>query len=334
MDTDRILSLTDPFHEAALEPGFWPEALAQLGDAFGGASALLATNHHDGGPHLLEASRCDRDLFARFAAEHGSAEENDYIRQLNAMRAGEVLWRQAVVPDHAWMADPIYRNFLRPQQLWDGLVTPLVKDTAGYAVVGLYRARAFEDGETALLRAIAPHLQRALRVATRLGALRDRLGASLTALDALAPGIVLADKAGRVLHANAAARAILAEADGLALARGGALRTARTAEASALARLIAGAAAVALRRDGLATAAGERAADGGGALALPRPSGRAALSVLVAPLRRAASAGGWGSRAPPPRRSSSCRIRSCGRCPRRRWSGGCTTCRRPRPSWS
>ncbi|TDH58862.1 hypothetical protein E2C06_30265, partial [Dankookia rubra] len=233
MDTDRVLSLTDPFHEAALEPGLWPRALARLGDAFGGASALLAANRHDIGPFLLEAARCDPELFARFAAEHGSAEENGYIRRLNAMRSGEVLWRRAVVQDRAWASDPIYRKFLRPQQLWDGLVTPLVKDPGGYAVVGLYRARAFEEGETALLRAIAPHLQRALQVATRLGALRDRLEAGLAALDVLAPGIVLADKAGRVLHANAAARAILGEADGLALGRGGALRTARGAEAAA-----------------------------------------------------------------------------------------------------
>ena len=94
----------------------------------------------------------------------------------------------------------------------------------------------------------------------------------MEALDRLAHGILVTDQSGRIMLANCAAEAILAEADGIGSGRSG-LFTAITAQTSELRRMIAQAAGVACRKAV------------GGALTLDRPSLKRSYQVLVSPLR-------------------------------------------------
>jgi DNA-binding CsgD family transcriptional regulator len=91
--------------------------------------------------------------------------------------------------------------------------------------------------------------------------------AAYQALDAVSQATVLLDRGGRMVHANAAAEALLRAADGIAARRGG----------------LVGATAAATAQLGALIAAASRPPRITGALRLPRPSGKPALAVVAMP---------------------------------------------------
>jgi DNA-binding CsgD family transcriptional regulator len=114
-----------------------------------------------------------------------------------------------------------------------------------------------------------PHLRQSVRIARRVTLAERERRALGDAADRLAIAVILVDGTGAVAYRNRAAEALLAERDGLALARGG-LRAASMSDQAALGRALSRA-----LEDGI-----------GADLTLARPSGRRPLSVAVCPLRR------------------------------------------------
>jgi DNA-binding CsgD family transcriptional regulator len=141
------------------------------------------------------------------------------------------------------------------------------------AVLRNFRQGPFGDREVTTLKRLVPHLQRAARLHLRMDEMRVQSQTVEAALDRLPFGVVIADATGRALSVNRAAAEMAAANDGLLL-RDGRLTTARTEETAALTRHVAEAIRTAGRRNG----------HGGGALLVPRPSGRRPFALLIAPL--------------------------------------------------
>jgi DNA-binding CsgD family transcriptional regulator len=176
------------------------------------------------------------------------------------------------VPKHELLRSRIYNEWASPQGFHAviGVVTALGPDAVGG--LSLTRSRSagdFEPDETALMRAMAPHLVRAVEISRRIGVLEGRCRLAEALLDAAAEPVVIVDVDMRVIHANAGAWKILMLADGLSV-RGGKLAGSRHDVTTAL-------------------LAGTRGATLGepqsaGSLAVPRPSGGRAYALLVSPI--------------------------------------------------
>jgi DNA-binding CsgD family transcriptional regulator/PAS domain-containing protein len=149
--------------------------------------------------------------------------------------------------------DPYYAWYLRNQPTRYYLGWRARRGLPFIGSITLHRRAArgpAEPAEIERLTALAPHLERALLVEWRLrrAAVADALGPMG---DANPVGIVLLDRSGRVLEANAAARRMAGRADAFALGQAG-LSVLRPggAEARALAALIADALAPQLQPRG------------------------------------------------------------------------------------
>jgi DNA-binding CsgD family transcriptional regulator len=142
------------------------------------------------------------------------------------------------------------------------------------------RDRVISDSELELaaLRALAPHLNRALRVTMRLREMEAQASALAETGDRALTGLLLTDAYGRVAQANGLARAILEETDGLII-HDGALRAARSDDNARLVRLILEAAGGV---DGLTFIRKS------GVMQVARPSCRRSLALVVSPTCNAA----------------------------------------------
>ncbi len=185
-----------------------------------------------------------------------------------------------------WLDDPIYRKFLRPDGLADGLACPLFHAGDGFAAVATFRSRHYDPQHLRLLQAAAPHIRHALQVHLRLDAHAAAGREGLAALDRLKAGIVLTDAQARVIFANIAAQGILRKSDGISIGRGGLLLAARPDETSRLRALVKSAAEAALR-SGRQAGREEGRAAAGGSVRLSRSSDREPFEILVTPLRTA-----------------------------------------------
>jgi DNA-binding CsgD family transcriptional regulator len=142
----------------------------------------------------------------------------------------------------------------------------------GQSVISAHRgddAGPFGEKEKNILRSLMPHLKRAALLHGELGLLRRQLATFTGHLERFPYAFILIDAKRRVLYSSAAARALAAERDGLAIDQGNIAATSRKAQASldqAVMELATGAGTL-IRR-----------------LEIRRPSGRRSYRLILMPI--------------------------------------------------
>jgi len=276
----RLLELIGLAYEAAADPARWSECLSALSEVL--RCPAIGVFSLEPGRANSYASMCvghDPALLARFDAYYGRPDVNPYTQRADPsmLTPGTVVRAEAVCPDRELRRTEYFEDWLRPQGLGAG----------GFAFVGTPRqpvvlsfARAPARGhldmqELSLVRALVPHVARALALGEHLERLAAEHDARKAALDRVGVGVILVDSRARPLLMNRRAQTLLDACDGLGVGRGG-LFTMRQETTDTLHRLVAEAADT---TEGRGTAAG-------GALTLPRPSGLRPLMALITPFAR------------------------------------------------
>lgn len=180
-------------------------------------------------------------------------------------------------PERDLVRTEFYNDFGRRFGLFRPMAATLKLAPGVIATASIERTHTkqlFEEDEKQRLAPYVPHIKRALQLRLRHQAAR-RDGVHALALDALAFGAVVADQAGHVVAANAAAEALERAGSGLKLgSRQRPIEALRSVESRRLLRLI------------------HEAATGGagGVMRLSDGNGAPSLLVLVTPLPRGAYA--------------------------------------------
>ncbi len=275
----RLLELIGLIYDAAVEPGTWPACLTRISEAL----RAPAIGFFPVVPGSLDTRAAlsighEPEFLARYDAHYGRPEVNAYIQSVSPdmLAPGNVLRAEAVIPDRQLHRTEYFADWLRPQGIGAGGFAILRSPRGAPLVMSVARSPALghlDREELALLRALGPHLERALALDEHLERLDAEREASQSALDLLDVAVILVDRRGRPTWLNRRADLLVKANDGFGADRDGLLGA--TPEATA-----------ALRRsvaDAVLTGAGRGTASGG-ALTLPRPSGRRPLAALVTPI--------------------------------------------------
>jgi DNA-binding CsgD family transcriptional regulator len=276
-------SLIGHVYSAAADETQWLGVLERLGDEFGGAVAgLQYRTGPEGHVRWARFARLDPALTTRLL--------NDYALRNPWIRATHALWRPGVViPTHR--AVPVselrrtayYDGILRPAGVEHGFGGCLFRHGDGvlnFTVVRSDTNGPYEPRELTRVRAILPHVRRAVEINQRLARLERTRATLADGLERLPHGIFLVGRSGRVTFANRTARDLAAQRDGLTIAADG-LTAAAPAERRALRSLV---------DEAVRTSSGEDIG-GGGAMHVSRPSSKRPFNLLVTPLRLAPEAG-------------------------------------------
>jgi len=222
MDQSRLeqaLSISPRLYDAALDPTKWPAVLGDLRHALNAQVAQL--NLADLGTATILAS-----------FDHGMTDEQrHHYLSYSDFRHGDprtkLIQQSLFKPFHCrqylteeeWHGSPIYRAV---HSRWGmdytlGYAVPL-DDSGLIAVLGFTRHRdtgVFTQDDLDHISLYVPHLRRAFEVMMTLAAARDVTATFVTAFDRLEQAVLIVDRFGRLRHANAAARALLADQRGL-----------------------------------------------------------------------------------------------------------------------
>ncbi len=272
---DALADLEALTYEAALEPSLWPQVVADASRDFEAPQIILDVLNRRGSQVMRAATQ---NMTEASMARHQTFETNPGVAFVALTPPTTVELRDRMVPDSDLERTRFYQEVMRPLDSWHVAVMNVHRDDVYLAPMAFSRTRRqrpFGEAELRGLRALAPHLNRALRVTLRLIEMEARASALAEVSDRALAAVVLTDAFGRIAEANSLARAILAENDGLAI-RDGMLRAARGEDCIRLSRLI-------------QEAGGSRLMPMSGVMQVSRPSGRRPLALVVSPTRAAAS---------------------------------------------
>lgn len=118
-------------------------------------------------------------------------------------------------------------EFYHPLGLYEALAAPIARVNGRSGILAVHRGRnrpSFADEEIEEFGEIALHVARAMVMRTRFFDAQEAAERREAILDGMTAGVMAVERHGRLVEANAAARAILARSDGLALSRSGRLR--------------------------------------------------------------------------------------------------------------
>jgi DNA-binding CsgD family transcriptional regulator len=269
----ELSALIDLIYEAVLDNDLWPSVLVKLADALGVAQIAIPSADRQANKATAIAPRTDPDLIASFK-EYWAFRDPVFGRAL-LRPAGEIYTLDNLMPREEFAATPVFNELWRPAK-W-GFATAfasLVVEDQFSALVCISNAPGKDFLAEEQLRrfvTVARHLGRAVRINRQLWKLELVNLAASERIEKLPDGAMLADASGRVVLANAVAKAMLDARDGIFLCDG---RLGVAGSPDALQELVA---SCARRSVGIGGPGGE--------IKVPRDLPRSPLHVTVAPLR-------------------------------------------------
>jgi hypothetical protein len=273
----RLLSLIEQVYAAAEDGGLWQPLVASIADAVDATGATLLS-HDLAAVGAAFSANLDPEALRLYNDHYNHV---DTWAIAGAARARSAGYRAVIDDELVPRSDFLKTEFCAFVQRYDissMMHANLRLDAVGTSGISLYRRRAdppFGAAETRFLDALSPHLRRALRMHERFARAAREQDLVLDGLNALRSGVLFVTGDARVIHANRAAQDMLGARDGLFL-DGGRLTGTVPAITSSIRQLCADCAAT-TRGDGTGP---------GGPVALPRPSGRRDLQLLVCPVKR------------------------------------------------
>jgi len=274
----RLLAVIQAIYDAAADETRWPETLKELSEFTGSQAATF---------WVLDGSERPRlPLFTYINLDPGFVQEyldkvahlDPTVQYLVGHPNEKIVHDGLVITEREKDLHPYYDWHGRYSDLRFRLVGQVCPAPAVHAGVALHRTRKvgrYERGDIERFEVLYPHLERALGIGFRLGALGAMQQCAAELLDHNPAAILLLDARRRIVYANRNAEALRSGRDGIQLtAQGVTLR--RREDHDRIQALIA-----------RAIAPISSALDAPGAIMrAARPSGKRPYTILVAPVAK------------------------------------------------
>ena len=227
-DAGSLLDLIGLLYDAAAAPERWRnflEAGARYFGAFGASFIRYDPARQERSVAFLTGyPDAPREIQVEAMHKLIAVQADDPRVRYSLAHPGQPFHCRQIVTEAELHASRNYVEILQPNGVEYSLMVTLTEPPEAFAGLGFHRGptgQVFNDENVAALGLLVPHLSRTLAIQDRLGALDQRTQASYQVLDALPTGIIILRVGGNVEYANAAAQALLASRDGIAVAGGG-----------------------------------------------------------------------------------------------------------------
>ena len=206
---DKLLDL---IYDAATEEELWTPALIEIADltgsvgghVFGAENKVGVVTFTFNGRLSEEADRAYRDRHVM----------NPLAAYMNHSPVGKLVRSDDILPLTELQRSALYDEVFRPQDVAHICMVPLAAKhdfQVGFSMCRSERRGPFEADALRLCSQLFPHLRRSLLLGFRLDGYKALQRAEIHALDRLSVGIILLDRAAKVVLANVAARAMTAD---------------------------------------------------------------------------------------------------------------------------
>ena len=207
----KLAHAIDRVYAATVDPGQWNAALSELTALFGGQVTTLEL-HDVASRQVVFFDSLGVESHTLEAYQLHYAEVSPRVRHLHDTDVGSVHCDYEFFTERDIERSEFYQDFLAPLDLKYFISTTLVEEGNRHGAFSVHRASRLghmDEDEIVTMRALVPHLTRALAITTRLHEQEAGLGCLREALSRISTGVALIDARRRVVYINDAARAAL-----------------------------------------------------------------------------------------------------------------------------
>jgi DNA-binding CsgD family transcriptional regulator/PAS domain-containing protein len=222
-ENEQLSNLIADIYDTVLDRSLWPAALKKAtGFVRGEASAIFWEDAaNDRGGVFFDDGGIEPDYRRLYFEKYKALNPTNTLRLFT--EAGEPTATADLLPYDEFLQTRFYREWAKPQGLVDFVSVFLEKTSPKAAMFGIFRheRQGIVDEETRQrMRLVAPHVRRAVLISKVIDLKQGEAASLAQAFDGLRAGVILVDSAGRVVHANAAAHALLSDGRVLRVSRG------------------------------------------------------------------------------------------------------------------
>jgi DNA-binding CsgD family transcriptional regulator len=224
-EAEELSQVIGDVYDASLDPALWPTAIESICRYIGAASAGL---------HSQDSITRVTDVLFWWGRETDAPRYFRAYREqygkINPIFPGVIFFdleQTVAVPDviscEEFVRTRFFREWLAPQSLTDGLTSNLekgVRSCAMFTAMRHTREGPVDERMRRRFELITPHVRRSMLIGKVIDLHRIEAAALADTLDQLTSGVVIVDTAGRIIHANASAHRMIAEANVLRAANG------------------------------------------------------------------------------------------------------------------
>ena len=220
-----LSSLIGSIYDRGVEPERWPETLKLIRNDLDFAGASLSVMALPSGNVLLEImSLSDFAAIERTPQDtHDLVEMRGGMDKTRSFPLNEPIVLLRLRNRSEWESHRLYREWCKQLGVHDVLAIGLERDPTMIGSLAFLRLESVGDTEDVEIGAawlLIPHLRRAVAISKILDVKSVVAATFETALDTLAVAVVLTDADLRIVHANAAAQAMLASRGPIRTERG------------------------------------------------------------------------------------------------------------------
>lgn len=214
-EAEQVSSLIGDIYDATLDRSLWPKVLERTCGYVGGQSgALLAMSPTQSAAQFFVEWGTTPEFIESYQKLYGLLNPLHVPTMIYA-NVGSILATTDVVPHDEILASRFYKEWLVPQGIVDAISVTFEKSATSYAVLSIHRSERngmVDDEARRRVGLIAPHYRRAVAIAKLIDLHHFEAAALADSLDGLASAMILVDAGSRIVHANVAGEAMLAEA--------------------------------------------------------------------------------------------------------------------------
>jgi DNA-binding CsgD family transcriptional regulator/PAS domain-containing protein len=210
----EVSGLIGDIYDAALDPELWPGALASSARFVGGtASALFLKDSVRKTHNTLYTWGYDLEYTKSYIEKFGQFDPFAVAQFF--FEIDQPISLADILPHAEFRKSVFYQQWVRPQHWIDAIAATLERSATTYAAFSVIRHEdegIIDDEARRRMSLIVPHVRRAVVISKVIDLHKVEAAAFADTLDGLTAAMFLVDAAGRIVHANAAAHAMLNEA--------------------------------------------------------------------------------------------------------------------------
>jgi DNA-binding CsgD family transcriptional regulator/PAS domain-containing protein len=226
LGTDHLSTLIGRIYDCAIDPGRWPATMEAICGGCGMHQATLMTVDLDSERIRFLAAWNVEHRYQQMITNGFQAMATDLYRQSLAADGDIDLPRtlsRHPMGYEAFRLTPMFTDWAMPQGVGDAANLLVLREPKRLGVFALTKLEArgtVTDDDMTMLRLLAPHLRRAVTISSIMDLKAVEAMALAATLDALAVGIVLVARDGRIVLANRRAGSMLEAGDVICSVRG------------------------------------------------------------------------------------------------------------------